>query len=640
MRRQASWTVIALVAMATVQSTLASVRTWTGAGTLNWSDSASWGGETPPGTGDTARFADEGLTASSAVALGASVGIAQLDLQSDTSFVVGSAADVTAGYRLGIGGIVRTNVAADVIHTLTTDLEFLASDTVFGLAATQGMLTVSGLVSQAATPARLVVQGPGMVYFQYRANSPATMASHTGGTRVTADGELRIFTKSTLNPASVWFGASPSTVTLDHGTLSLRGSGGSNAGINNDIVVDGAGTLRSSHSHVESGTARSCNLYGSLYLNGALELAGPAVAVAANDGTNATTAVAGARTIYIGQADAGTRRITQNVPLAAPNRKWSLQGRIRDGAGAAGNALELRNSSPNGWALVLTASPTSDYVYGTRISDDGAAEDLAAFANAIESTATSNADTARFGTGPVVVDGGGLLVLRYNRRSTANVFTPVGIHTTASLTADGTVFFGGRGARYGTTNDFMTAAFDGLSGTGRVVVSHTRLRIGNNNGSATFAGALLDDPYPYPDATNQVVKVGTGTWTLAGTASHSGGTIVSNGTLRIDGRLDRGNLQVAPAGTVAGSGTLALRVGDSNAEQVVCAGTFNAAGLTLDATVDPDTTESSFVLVDCTAGALQGTGTLIVQASERWDARVEVSRVLLVKRQGSVMLLR
>jgi autotransporter-associated beta strand protein len=467
------------------------------------------------------------------------------------------------------------------------------------------------------------------------------MASHAGGTLVTDGGELSIFTRSTANPSSVWFGASPSAVTLDHGTLSLRSAGGSNSGIRNDIIVNGAGTLRSSHPQVERGIGRACNFYGSIYLNGVVELAGPAVAVAANDGTNATIAIGlNGKILYIGQAEAGARRIAHNVSLSAPNRKWSLQGRIRDGAGAAGNGLEICNSSPNKWPLLITGGSASDYAHGTRILDDGAEEDLASFSNAIESSATSGADMARFGTGPVVVDGGGLLVLRYNRRTEANAFTPVGINTTASLTADGTVFFGGRGARYGTTNDFATAAFDGLSGTGRVVVSHTRLRIGNNNGSATFSGTLLDDPHAYPNATNQLVKVGTGTWTLAGTASHSGGTIVSNGTLRINGRLEHGNIQVASGGTVDGSGTLAMRVGDADAEHVVCTGTFNAAGMTIEPIMAPDPTESSYVLIDCTGGTLLGTDTLTVQTEIPWVARIESARVLLIKPQGTTVIVR
>jgi fibronectin-binding autotransporter adhesin len=553
---------------------------------------------------------------------------------------VGSAADVTSGYRLGVEGLRFSNVSSAATNTVAVDLELLSSDTVFDLAATPGMLTVAGLTTNApSAPARLVVRGPGTAYFYYRTTA-ATTAAHTGGTRVTDGGELRIYGRGTLNPATFWFGASPSTITLANGTLSLNAAGGSNAGINNDIVVDGAGTLRSSHSHVESGTARSCNISGALYLNGALELAGPAETVAVNNGTNTTTMVAYNKPIYIGQADVGTRRITQNVSLAAPNRKWSIQGRVRDGAGGAGNALELRNTSPNRWPLVFLYSTSSDYASGTRILDDGVAEDLSTFANAIESTAATSADTARFGIGPVVVEGGGLLVLRYNRRSTANAFVPIGIHTTASLTADGTVFFGGRGARYGTTNDFMTAAFDGLSGTGRVVVSHMRLRIGNNNGGTTFDGTLLDDPYAYPNATNQLVKAGTGTWTLAGTASHGGGMIVSNGTLRINGRLEHGDIQIASGGMVDGSGTLAMRVGNTGAERVVCAGTFNAAGLTIETAVDPGTTESSFVLVDCSEGSLQGTGTLTVQTPPQWIVRTEATRILLVKPQGLVVLLR
>ncbi len=640
MRTRAAWMIAAVMITAAARPAGASVRIWTGAGTANWGDSASWGGDPCPAAGDTAVFTDAGLPDGCTVALGATREVDRLDLQANRNFTLGDDADVTAGYHLLVGGVGRSNIAANVTHTLATDIGLTAADTVFATGATQGMLAVTGLLFDSPDkPARLVIRGPGTVHFEYRVTA-GTTAAHTGGTLVTENGELSIFARGTGNPAVFGFGASPATVTLAGGTLSLRASGGSNAGIRNDVIVDGTGRLQSSHSQVEKNSGRSCNPYGNLYLNGSLNLGGAPVTVSANDGTNSPTCVAQNKTIFIGQTNEAARRVTQHVPLTAPNRCWCLRGAIRDGTGSAGNPLELRNSSPNGQRLLLVDGSGSDYAHGTRVLDDSVPEDLLDFSNAVEILAwDSGSGPTRLGTGPVFVEGGALLALRYNRRNMNATSGPVGIHPNASLTADGTVFFGGRGARFGTTNDFSQAAFDGLSGTGRVVISHMRLRIGQNNGSSVFSGTLLDDPHGYGHATNLVVKAGTGTWTLAGAAAHSGGTIVSNGTLRIDGLL-RGNVTVAGGATLAGSGTVALHVGDAVAEQIVCDGTLDATHLKLAVRVDAGTRGTSFILADCSDGTLAGGKSLVVQAPTGWTGIVEPERVLLRKALGSVVVIR
>ncbi len=75
------------------------------------------------------------------------------------------------------------------------------------------------------------------------------------------------------------------------------------------------------------------------------------------------------------------------------------------------------------------------------------------------------------------------------------------------------------------------------------------LVVGTAGSNDTFAGSIT--------GTNRLTKLGTGTLTLAGTNSFSGGTIVSNGTLTVDGSLASGatvwNATLAGSGTVTGT---------------------------------------------------------------------------------------
>jgi autotransporter-associated beta strand protein len=76
-------------------------------------------------------------------------------------------------------------------------------------------------------------------------------------------------------------------------------------------------------------------------------------------------------------------------------------------------------------------------------------------------------------------------------------------------------------------------------------------RIGGKNTSATFAGNISEQT---PGSTNtSIVKTGTGTWTLSGSATHAGSTTVEQGTLHVSGLINN-----TAALTVASGATLSL----------------------------------------------------------------------------------
>ena len=86
-------------------------------------------------------------------------------------------------------------------------------------------------------------------------------------------------------------------------------------------------------------------------------------------------------------------------------------------------------------------------------------------------------------------------------------------------------------------------------------------RIGGLGTAATFSGSVADQEASSPTA---IVKTGAGTWTLAGTCTHSGSTVVEQGTLALSGAIDNTSpLQIA-AGAV-----LDLRGGTASVEGVV-----------------------------------------------------------------------
>ncbi len=79
--------------------------------------------------------------------------------------------------------------------------------------------------------------------------------------------------------------------------------------------------------------------------------------------------------------------------------------------------------------------------------------------------------------------------------------------------------------------------------------------VGGKNTSTTFAGSIRDA------GVTKVVKTGTGTWTLTGSNSFSGGLVVSNGTLLVNNTTGSGTgsgaVSVLADATLGGTGTLA-----------------------------------------------------------------------------------
>jgi autotransporter-associated beta strand protein len=110
---------------------------------------------------------------------------------------------------------------------------------------------------------------------------------------------------------------------------------------------------------------------------------------------------------------------------------------------------------------------------------------------------------------------------------------------------------------YGPVTEIALGALSGPAGTVRNSNTNNAaatVTVGALNTSTTFGGVLADNT-----ASLNLVKVGTGTLTLSGANSYSGTTVVSNGTLLIQGATatsGSGNMTVYSGGSLGGNGSV------------------------------------------------------------------------------------
>jgi autotransporter-associated beta strand protein len=115
----------------------------------------------------------------------------------------------------------------------------------------------------------------------------------------------------------------------------------------------------------------------------------------------------------------------------------------------------------------------------------------------------------------------------------------------------GSTFGGGAGSlSFGT---LTSATFGGMSGSTNLALQNASsaavaLSVGANGGSTSFSAAL--------SGAGSLVKVGSGTFTFAGTTANGVPTSVSAGKFVANGILGTGSLSVAAAAWLAGTGTV------------------------------------------------------------------------------------
>ena len=109
------------------------------------------------------------------------------------------------------------------------------------------------------------------------------------------------------------------------------------------------------------------------------------------------------------------------------------------------------------------------------------------------------------------------------------------------------------------SNDYAGLTTGSIEGTGNVFLGAFRLTVGSNNLSTTFSGVIQDGGVG--PGGGSLTKIGSGTLTLSGANTYTGGTLINAGTLQgsHDGALGVGDVSFTASGA-----TLRLQSGATN----------------------------------------------------------------------------
>lgn len=195
----------------------AAALTWDGplTGSASWGDAANWSGDTLPGVGDTAQFTTG--TATVAVSLDASREVASLFFSSaNTGYIVGTAADATAGFGLTVGHVKR-DTATGSLQTIRANVALSQTQSIWEInTGFNNGVMVSGVIS-----------GSGKVVNKWGGGTLTLAAANTfdGGLSVNAGTLSLDFNQGTSPTTNIV--AVTNTLTIGQGaTVSLTGKGG------------------------------------------------------------------------------------------------------------------------------------------------------------------------------------------------------------------------------------------------------------------------------------------------------------------------------------------------------------------------------------------------------------------------------
>ncbi len=340
------------------------------------------------------------------------------------------------------------------------------------------------------------------------------------------------------------------------GNLALQGKGSLAMG----GVVSGAGSLTQSG----SGTL---TLSGTNTYTGGTSISGGAVdaTVSGALGTGAVAVNGNGGLYFSGTADAGSLSITTAARNGTINGGF-VQFNDKSSAGNAtlvtntGSGVTFSNDSSVGNATIENRGGGTTFWFNA----NGGNARITNF----KGGSTNIWDDASAGQATITNETGGMLDLQNN--ATAAQATVVN-------KAGGTVRISKLGA--------AGASIGSLEGAGSVMLGNKALTVGGLDTSTEISGVISD-------AGGSIVKVGTGTLTLSGVNTYTGGTSINGGTVNaaVSGALGTGAVAVNGDGGLYFSGTAdagslsittAARNGTINAGFVQFNGTSSAGNATL-----------------------------------------------------------
>ncbi len=280
---------------------------------------------------------------------------------------------------------------------------------------------------------------------------------------------------------------------------------------------------------------------------------------------SAGTAAGGSGSFAIGTNGVGTMRLTGgtgsfgNITIDGPDDTLAIS------AGGAYAFSQINNL--NGGTLLFT---------GGTVNLATAGQGLTTGAGSITGSITGPGGITKIGPGTLQV---GFSATNYSGKT--NINQGVLEVTAAGRLSDASTVNVAAGGTLRLLTSVADAIF-GLEGAGHVDLGDATLVIGNSmapgttGGVGIFTGTMSDGPGP---AEGDLEKRGSGTFTMAGTATYSGFTQVLDGTMIVTGSITGTSAVRLPDGPVGSSQTLRLAGGT-----IVTSGNVTAdqAGAVLD----------------------------------------------------------
>lgn len=527
--------------------------TITSNGTLTFRDTSTAGSATITNSG-TLRFLDVSSGGNAAIIsqAGGTVDISGVDTSTTAGSIAGAGDFILGSNRLIVGSNDLTTEVSGVISgiggrldktgagtlTLTGANTYTGGTTITSASSSSRSTLQLGNASQAGSILGPVTVGNWSTLAVVNADmSGTTIANNSGyvsfyntSTAGSATITNNTFGSLSFNNAST---AGNATIANDGGLSFVNAStAGSAAIINNgNLQFDqnstaGSATITNNNDMYfsDSSTAGSANITSNTNIAFHQNSSSGNATIANNGGLYFhDTSNAGSATItntgnlnFYNTSTAGSATITTTNTLEFEN------------ASTAGNAtitnsglLRFANTSTAGSAAIANTGTMRFYHTGTAGSaaiTNNADLEFYDFSTAGGATITNNAN------------------LRFDDSSTGGSATLIN-------NAGGTVDFSGS---TGAAGDGKLSA-GSIAGAGNYILGARDLTVGSNNLSTTVSGVI--------SGTGSLVKVGTGTLTLAGNNTYTGPTTVLGGVLNIAGALS-GTTAISSGGRIAGDGTL------------------------------------------------------------------------------------
>ncbi|WP_256680071.1 autotransporter-associated beta strand repeat-containing protein [Pseudomonas sp. Marseille-P9899] len=330
---------------------------------------------------------------------------------------------------------------------------------------------------------------------------------------------------------------------------------------NNDLglsgVISGAGTL------IKQGNG-TLSLFGSNLLTGTLRLDSGTLSLS-NDGAlgQGTLKIAGVSTLDSNAARTLSNAVVLDQQLLLPgNQDLTLNGvisgadgMVKDGAGTLtlnGANLYQGDTRLNAGKLIVGRSGALGSgllnVAGNATLESSSRVTLSNVVDLSSALTVSGSNDLTLSGG---INGGGTL----NKTGTGSLTLSGGSTFNGSVNINGGRLISTAGTAMGVTARVDVASGAALELRAGGVISQLQGAgdielVGGtfNVASGTFVGAFSGNA--------NLTKFGTGTLLLTGNGSLLGNTVVSGGTLRVDGSLGNGSVAVGSVGTLTGSGTL------------------------------------------------------------------------------------